>query len=48
MPENFSLTDLAPTHIISAEAILVITFVTCSEHVKHQLLLTNLQHNIPK
>lgn len=29
MPVNFSRTDLGPTHIISAEAILAITFVTC-------------------
>lgn len=29
MPVNFSLTDLGPTHTISAEAILAITFVIC-------------------
>lgn len=29
MPVNFSRTDLGPTHIISTEAILAITFVTC-------------------
>ena len=28
MPVNFSRTDLGPTHIISAEAILAITLVT--------------------
>ena len=31
MPVNFSLTDLLPTHMISAEAILAITFLTCHE-----------------
>ena len=28
IPVNFSRTDLGPTHIISAEAILVVTLVT--------------------
>lgn len=47
MPVNFSLTDLGPTHIISAEAILAITFVIYHNNGNEMsLTFINLQNAI--
>jgi hypothetical protein len=51
MPVNFSLTAFESTHIISAEAILAITFVTCnvSQHMQnYEQLHAKVSQIIPK
>ena len=42
VPVNFSRTDLGPTHIISVEAILAITFVTYHKRKDKNLGHSNL------